>query len=430
MKASDQSTVKSTLELNRPYVALLWAALLMMLILSILLARQQLTPGESLFSLRNGVGPVVKSIVQQHQFGLVDGNYGWRCYACRMPVVPLLGAASYWLSPRAIVFLVIKNMLLWSLSIWACFRLKQHYNIKPKWLSMSALILLISPYTLSTAGQIEVEEGFLFAFVLSMFCLLITVDSPLSALALGLSISAVYLTKSSMMLACMTAAAWLILKHRNRMLSMTAIPLATLSIAILGWGVYTYAVSGVFAVGSDSSSWNGWNFYKGNNSYAEALYPRISLDALDHEQLINRLLPTTPVRNELDLSHAQMALGRAFLHEKPTLFVKMELKKLVVACCDLGESPERAAGRPRPVVMWSNLVSHVTLGCVVVIALMNLRRRRISEAEALALLLAIAIVVPYLGGFLYMRHLIPIYFLMTLTLAVQSSRWKPRSFAD
>jgi hypothetical protein len=47
----------------------------------------------------------------------------------------------------------------------------------------------------------------------------------------------------------------------------------------------------------------------------------------------------------------------------------------------------------------------------------------------LAALLTIAYVLPYFAGFLYMRHMAPIYGLMALTAAVQLTRWPTGSGA-
>jgi hypothetical protein len=51
-------------------------------------------PNESIFDAEYGFGPAIKGIVKQHRLGAIDRNYGWWCYAGRMPLVPVLGALS------------------------------------------------------------------------------------------------------------------------------------------------------------------------------------------------------------------------------------------------------------------------------------------------------------------------------------------------
>jgi hypothetical protein len=407
---------------------LLRCSLPLLMFVSIFAASKHLQPNESVFDGLYGFGPAVQGIVQHHRLGAIDKNYGWWCYAGRMPIVPVLGAASYWLSPKMAVLLWLKNLVFWSLWIYAFFRLKRHYSIPDRWALVTVLLLLLAPYNLSIAGWADVEEGFLFALIALLFSLLLTMDGILSALTVGLLLATIYLTKSSMLPLCVAVSIWIGIKYR-RSPRVIVIPMATLALAILGWGFYVQAVSGVFAFGADASSWNGWNLYKGNNPYAGSLYPRMSLDVLDHEDYAHRLLPTASVHNEWDLNHAQLALAQTYIWQNRSAVLKMDLKKLFVACCDVKESPEAIVGYTRGAVVLSNVISHLTLAFVLLVAIVNAVRRQISQAEILAALLTTAYVLPYFAGFLYMRHMVPIYGVMALTAAVQLARWRAPSGA-
>jgi hypothetical protein len=387
------------------------------------IASQRATPNNSLFNVGNGFGPVIQGIVQQHRLGSINHDYGFWDYTHRMPVIPLLGAASYMLSPKASVFLLLKSLVFWSLFICAFFRLKSHFAIPTKWALVPIILLLLAPYDLSIAGRMDIEEGYLFAMIAMLFCFLLTMKGWGSALTTGVLIGLIYLTKSSMFLLCVAVTVWIVVKYWRKKPGLIVLPVVCLALAILSWGGYTKAVSGVFAFGTDSSSWNAFSFYKGNNSYSNALYPRTNLDTLETEDGLHRLLPFVPVHNEWELSHAQLAMGQKFIHDNPGAVVKMDLKKLFVACCDLGEAPQMTPGHTRGLVVLSNMVNHLTLACVFVFAVVGIIRRKASEAEILALIMALFFVFPYLAGFLYSRHMVPIYGVMALTAAVQLKRW-------
>jgi hypothetical protein len=407
---------------------LLRCSLPLLMLLSIYLADKHQQTNESVFGGLYGFGPAVQGLVQHHRLGAIDRNYGWWCYAGRMPILPVLGAASYTLSEKMVVFLWLKNLVFWSLWIYGFFRLKRRYCIPDRWAMVTVAVLLFTPYNLSIAGWADVEEGFLFALLSLLFTLLLTLEKSLGALAAGLLLATIYLTKSSMLPLCLAASIWIVIKYW-RSPALVIIPVATLALAIFGWGSYVQALSGVFAFGADASSWNGWNLYKGNNPYAGALYPRISLDVLDYEDYAHKLLPSTPVSNEWDLNRAQLLLAQRYIWQNRSAVLKMDLKKLFVACCDVKESPEATAGHTRATVVLSNVISHLTLACVLLVAIVNVVRRQISQAEILAALLTIAYVLPYFAGFLYMRHMAPIYGLMALTAAVQLTRWPTGSGA-
>jgi hypothetical protein len=414
---------------SRAYAALLYCSLPILLLVSTYVANQHLPPDASIFGGENGFGAAAQSIVQQHRWGFVDETYGLWCYACRMPVIPVLQAASSRLSPKLATFLVLKNLLFWPLWAVAFLRLKRHYRIPDKLALVTVLLLLLAPYNLNIAGWVDIEEGFLFALIALSFSLLLTLEGTLSALALGLSLAAIYLTKSSMFPLCIVVCFWLVIRYRRNP-RVVAIPILSMVLAMFGWGIYIHAVSGVFAFGADTSSWNGWNFYKGNNPYAYSLYPRVSLDTLDSNDKAHGLLPFVPIHSEWELSHAQFALARTYIREHPSAIAKMDLKKLFVACCDVKESPEKTEGHTRIAIVLSNLVSHLTLACVFLLVIANVLRRQVSQAEILAVLFTFAYLLPYFAGFLYMRHMVPIYGVMNLTLAVQLTSLRSKGLLE
>lgn len=423
------STAQSALHVNvaKPFIArraLLPILLAILAFASMFIASQRRTPDDNIFNVDYGFGPVIQGIVQQHQLGSINDNYGFWSYAHRLPVIPLLGAASYLISPKASVFFLLKNLLFWSLFACAFFRLKNHLGIPNKWALVPILLLLLAPYDLSIAGTIDVEEAYLFALIAMLFAFALTMKGWGSSLAVGLSIASIYLTKSSMLPLCTVVAVWIAIKYWRKNPKLIALPVACLVLAVLSWGAYTKAVSGVFAFGADGSSWNGWNLYKGNNFYSYALYPRVNLDTLDHEDYAHRLLPSVPVHNEWELSHAQLSMGKQFIHDHPDVVAKFDLKKLYVACCNLGEAPAAVAGHTRALVIVSNIFNHLTLACVFLFAIVGVVRRKVSEAEILALIMVVFFVAPYIAGFLYSRHMVPVYGLMALTAAIQLTRWE------
>jgi len=391
---------------------------------SIYIAALRPTPNDSMFNIDYGFGPVIQGVVQQHRLGSINRNYGWWTYTHRMPLIPLLGAASYRLSPKASVFFFLKNLLFWPLFIYAFFRLKKHYAIPTKWAMVPILLLLLAPYDLSIAGRMDIEEGYLFGLIALLFSFLLTMEGWGSGLAVGVLLGSIYLSKSSMFPLCVFVAVWIVIRFWKRNPSLTLLPLVCLAIAMLSWGSYTKIVSGAFAFGVDESSWNGWNYYKGNNSFSYRLYPRTNLDSLDSEDYAHKLLPFVPVHNEWELSHAQLALGQKWIHDNPKLYLKMGVTKLFVACCDLKEAPEMIPGHTRRLVVISNLVNHLTLACVVICALTGVIRRQVSEAEVLALTMLVFFLFSYIAGFLYSRHMVPMYGVMALTVAVQLTRWQ------
>jgi hypothetical protein len=388
-------------------------------------AAREVPAHASILNMRYGFGPVIRSIVVEHKFGSPNKHYGWWCYACRLPLVPLLAAVSYQLSQRMVVFIILKNLVFWSIWFVALRRLQWKYEMPDCYAIVAAAILLIAPYTLVIAGKVEVEEGFLFMLLSFLFAFSISIDGVTSAVITGIALAAIYLTKSSMLLLCAAVAIWIVANgfRTNRSFRTkgiaSLIPAFILVAAIIAWGGYNLWVSGVFAFGANSSSWNGWNAYKGNNERAAIWYPRIDLDLLDRGEFETFLLPREQPSNEWQMNQRQLELAQSYMRSHPGDVVKMEFKKLYVACCDMGEAPLPDSGVTRKSVVLSDAVNHIAALCALAGVLLSVRRRRVTDAEIMAMIMVGTYLVPYLAGFLYSRHMVPLYGIVAFTLAVQ-----------
>jgi len=369
-------------------------------------------------------GPAIRGLIEQHRLGYPDGVFGWWTYARRMPMIPVFGALVSSISTRFAVFFAIKNLLCWSVWIYALLRLRRRHHIGDYWILLAAALVILVPFNGSIASHAEFEEGYLVAMLGLAFVLLLSAAETLDYACIGLLVALIYLTKSSMPLVCGVIVSWAAVDGWKRCRFRALLPALGLALAALGWGTYVYANTGVFAFGADESSWNGWNFLKGNNPNAVVLYPRIPLDSQD--DAVNGpypkgggLYPLTPMHNEWELSHAQFATGRQFVHDHPNMVLQMDRKKVWVACCDVLEAPERIPGQTRPLVIVSNIIDHTLVAVCLLWMVLRAWKRRFSAAEALFLLLIPAYLASYLFGGVYIRHMVPIYSLASMVLAIQ-----------
>ncbi len=395
------------------------ASLFLMIGIGMFLAYRETSATASILNIDYGFGAVIQGIVEKHSTCAVSSSHEWCSYATRMPLIPILGAMSYTLGSSQLRFLLIKNIIFWTMWVYGIYRLKERFGINSKWIALAIWIMILSPYNLVIASKIDVEEGYLSAFLVLLFVSLLTASTALDYVVSGLLAAFIYLTKSSMLGVCGVAILWCIVMgwkaHRRAVVACVVL----FCTAVGGWGTYIYRQSGVFAIGANASSWNGRNFYKGNNPWSAALYPRTNLDILDHASYANKLLTAAPAIDEWDLSGQQLALGRLFVKEHPDEVLRMDLSKLFVACCDLKETPEFLGGHDRKSIEVSNLMSHLLFATVLMMMLYNATRRKIQPAEILFCLSTVAYLVPYVAGFLYMRHMVPLYFLAAITFAIQ-----------
>lgn len=396
-------------------VALFGSMLFTALGVSLLVFRSD--PGTTITTTDLGfcMGPAAQGILEHHKLGYPDPNFGWWTYARRMPVIPVAIALVSMISHRFAGYFFLKNFACWTFWIIGLLRLRRDFAIPDKLVFLAAAIVMLVPYNGNIASRPEIEEGYLVAALGLLYSLLLTAVETVDFVGIGALIALMYLTKSSMVVICGVTVVWVAVTQWKRSILRATLPAVGLGVAVLAWGWYTLAMTGVFAIGANESSWNGWNYFKANNPYALAMYPRVPLDKLDDTDL---LIPPGPMDNEWQLSKAQFAAGREFVHDHPGMVLKMDLKKLYVICCDLKESPERVEGKTRPLVAASNLVNHLLVAVCIVLMGIHALKRRFGRAEMLAVVLIAAYLSPYMAGWVYMRHMVPIYSLLSMVLAI------------
>lgn len=384
-----------------------WLLALTCLVLSLVAAIVTIKrdpPFHSVFDANFGFGVTVAAILQKHQFGMqeMEPQPYWT-YAHRLPFVPLFLSGLTLVFRSFTLVVLVKDALCSLLWFYTLRRLLLRHCIGAVGAFILIGLLYLVPLNFLTMSQIDTEESYLF-FMLTALAATMFTRMEGDYWKVSLLVSAMYLTKSSLGMVCFVSAVWVIWQDRGRprLRLLSFMPLAALLISVISWGSYIYHRTGVFAVGVNASSYNGMNLYKGNNPRALALYPRINLDSLDE---IRALEPPTAldIHNEWAKQNWQLKMGEDFIHSNPSKVLAMDLKKLKVMLYDIGPSPQTRSGK-KPGAALCLAVDHLMFTLAVVLAL----RRRDANA-AWFCLLVVAYIVPFLAGFLYQRHMMPIY---------------------
>jgi len=404
---------------------IVWVPALALVIAASLVARKSVSmadSGNSVFGLAYGFGPAVYNLFKLHRFGLIDPDHHWWAFALRMPFIPWFLEMLTAVSTNLTFQFLAKNILFYSIFLFALARLAAQYRISYRGQLGIVLAVLLIPFNALTGCRLEVEEGYLFPLMLVLYILLLIEKSKADYIWCGLVTAAIYLTKSSVGLLCLVAVLWVIFADFRRYRSFkfrSTLPLIALLIAIVAWGSYVKVRTGRFAVGADESSWNGENFYKSNNRYVLELYPYKTLDTLEHT---GRLPVSGTVHDEWELNDAQRSLGMQFIHEHPGDVLRMDLRKARVLFFEIRESPGPVRGKDRITVMISNAIDHILFALFLGFAVLDLWKGRLAEYTVLALVITVTYLTPYFAGFLYQRHLVPLFGVVVIALCLRLMR--------
>jgi hypothetical protein len=364
----------------------------------------------SIYSFTYGFGPTVKALVENGSCRTFANGIAYTMH--RYPLIPYFLYLIHFFSTNAFIALIIKNIFTGLLFSYATYRV---YTTWGKNAVVLLLIVFCSPQFLIHAFNIYHEEAFVSALLalISIFLCTPTKEKKITRDDILFSIMSILfiMTKSSSIyIAIVLPVLWFIQRKTYPALwvSSGAVISAFLTIAL-----YSFILNGTFTL---ESSLNGVNLYKGNNSKTLELYPRFTLDILDKTDPVI----TSPgiFANEWEYNRFYKDKTRAYIVHHPGQFLKGALIKtwaLFLSIRPIGVSPERV--KKNDIVLAVDLFITILhrclflMMCLIGSVLLFFSVQLNHKVTALVILLFIFLYSgPFLIGFAYMRHYVPLMF--------------------
>ena len=296
---------------------------------SFVVYKYQHRSGDNLFNLGFDFGSLVQNIVNNNIYkdGIFTGH--------RMPLIP------YFLSAIALAYnnllfaYLVKNLIFFSLlsaCIYAAAKNSQHLN---RYILFGIAIYALSfPQLLLHGFSIEVEEGYLVAFISALFVGLLysgKIKNKWIFLCLALLNGLMFLTKTSMpffsAMACLLY--YFVTKSRKVFLTFAVV----LVISAVSWGLFNLHNSGRFNI---SCSLNGYTFYKSNNELTLTVYPKYSIDLLSDEIWSRR--SKGDGMNEWDIDRYFVFKALEFIKGHPLDEIRLLLLRLYVVFLGISDT--------------------------------------------------------------------------------------------
>jgi hypothetical protein len=395
--------------------------------LSVTIARLGYRAKPTLGSVDFGFGPLVDGLLAGRGLCAMTGDGPDPLCSHRAPLVPLLLAGIGTFANNPLAALLVKNVLLASLATLALAPIvvsllddldSLTLTRRRALLLLCALTTVMNAQVLLTSGEIAYEEGYTTWLVAIAFGVVIAADDPPLATRAGawLCVAALPVIKSSMVPVALVLAVQLALRERRSTLAVASppralrsfAPIALLTVALSAWTLRNGLVSGRFWPGT---SWDGRNFWKGNNALVAEYYPERNLDVVADEQ---SLYAPRELHGEWARSDYASEQGLAFVREHPWRTVLGAGLKARVFALDLREArkagPRTSVETLKDVVQVPAMVAtRVVWLAALVTALALVARRgpaRGTAARYLAFVGAFAL--PYVVGFACVRHFVPV----------------------
>lgn len=375
----------------------------------------------SIFELGNDFGPLITNLTNSGTYQvcnvLAERGWGDICFhAHRLPFVPLLLSALAQISDSLLFAFIVKNAIMYLANIATIHIIvKKVAAIKLAHL-MPLLVLFLVPYNLFTATSLEFEEGYIIHLMPLAFIVIVLMERPRHVAVAGGCVALLAFTKSSLFYACVVlaaCAAWFaFVRFRSLPLSLV-VPAFTVA-AFLGWGAFSYAETGHWAFANTMSSFNGWNLYKSLHPGLFEYYPALSPDYLDIHGLTRA---DGRFVDEWSLNRHYADLAKQRLLDEPGAVTSGIARKAYVALVSVMEvgQPTRQDYRLSLSTLINRIVGYGLLAWIALACVRNRHFwRRYGPEIGAFLAVSASYMAPFIIGFNYNRHMLPLAALVYL----------------
>jgi hypothetical protein len=364
----------------------------------------------SIYSYSYGFGPTTKALVENGSCRTFANGIAYTMH--RYPLIPYFLYVIHFFTTNAFMALVIKNIFTGVLFSYATYRA---YITWGKNAVILLLIVFCSPQFLIHAFNIYHEEAFVSVLLALISILLCTPQSSRKIswddFFFGISCVLFIFTKSSSIyLASILPLLWFFQRKSYSALLVSAGSVISAFITI---AVYSFMLNGTFTL---ESSLNGVNIYKGNNSKTFEIYPKYNLDILDKTDSV--IKSPGVFKNEWEYNRSYKNKAYSYIIHHPRQFLKGVFIKtwaLFFSIHPIGTSPERE--KKNNIVLAIDLLITIfqrglfCMTCFVAFILIFFRSPIKQKYVALIVFLFILLYSgPFLIGFSYMRHYVPLMF--------------------
>jgi len=379
--------------------------------------------GRSLFLLSNLIGPTTQSLL--HGYGLTvcteamgTPNNPICFHAARMPLPSLVIAFGIKLFGNRYLPVALFKAILLLLPLEAALCLAWRRMPRSTRGTFFITLLLLSPFSidafLANTVNLQVEEAYAYSVLaLAVAILFFALDrtvtrSAISGLGLAilfaLSLDALYLSKSSLILAAaVLLIGYFVMEHRA---SLRLLVLALTVIAPIGWAMHQHHASGRFSIGT---SLDGINLHKGNNSAFFNHYPPPPGNTLD--RFDSALNSGHTFTNEWTFNDYNQTAAITYLREHPVRTLDGDVRKINVLLFSMRKiGSTRDHGARLLFDLYGLLLFRLILWSAIITAVVAAFLHPATDDPELRtiggifLALTIACIIPYVAGFAYTRH--------------------------
>jgi len=350
-----------------------------------------------------------------------DQMLGIDLYVAKMPLQPYFLFLFYTLvSKKLIIFFLFKNLIFGII----LFLIIKFYDKKLNnfFLAICLVSIFYIPHNLVTIFSLAYEEGFL-AYLLIILFLTLTGNYKYKTIITSIVLCLIFFSKSSMFyLVCGISIVYFFLEKKKY----NYLPFITFMFCSFLWGLNSYNKTGKFAFATSSTSLNGISAGMVYHKEFTKYYPLRSPDMFQKYQYNE--LRKLKIKNEWDAHSYYLDKSKKYMKENPKDVLYGLMKKLYVIFLspnkDTRTFDQFNNENIKNPIRYSNFPNKIVFILSIIIlskSLLGFKNLNLFLQHKNIYFMTIVglYFFPYLAGFVYPRHCVPIYILSHIYLITQ-----------
>jgi hypothetical protein len=367
-------------------------------------------------------GDVIKNLVNKNEFSFVHGYHGIEVdYVMgRLPLIPIfLTLIINFITKKYFIILLCKNLFLFFILFYI---INKIFN-KSYFLIISFFLFCYNPHNIFTFLSLIPEEGFTSYFILALFLLITKIETKKDILISSILLFAIFLTKAAMIYLCYSISIYLFFKLRKKFNFIYSIlPILFILIAYSAWASFGYLKTQKLISPISISTMSGSTLIVSSNKEFKNLYHLATPDPLESKMWLkhkDNLGNGVIIKDEFEINDYFVEQSKNYIVQNKLEYLKVTSKKLHVVFTNIKKDAQPISGVDFNSIRYSNIPNKLILLACIFFIIKNFYNKKIKEHDAIYLLVLVSFLFPYLIGWVYTRHVVPIYIVSHFYLLLQ-----------
>jgi len=358
---------------------------------------------------------LLDNFINQNEYYFNFGHDGLsiKYYLGRMPFIPIFIKFIYkFISENFLIILLFKNIFFFSIII-----LIIQKKIKSFYVFFIFLLLLIyNPHNIFTLTSLVPEEGYIGYLLIIIYILATQFSSKSNIVLLGISLSFVYLTKASMAYFCYIFSFYLFFLYKKKFnYKFSTLPIIFLFLSYVCWSSFGYIKLNKIINPLSISSMSGGTLIVSSNEKFNNYFPLTTPDYLEEvmwKRYKNEIIDNS--KDELDVSNFFIKKSMLYIYENKLDYLISILKKLELIFFNIKKDAQAIGHPDYNSIRVSTIFNKIFFISALLIIFNNVIRRKTKSEDKVFCIIFVSYIFPYIIGWVYERHMVPIYLMAHL----------------